>query len=78
MLCKTVPVFVFVLAMLCSLQLWSQETGSEEPLSKEVHKIVDGFSEDNPKDAGWKNSRLPWTFRLDPKLMYIEEEKKKP
>ncbi len=40
-----------------------------------VYNIIDGFEGD--KDAkgyrtvnGWKNSGLPWTYNLDPKLVY--------
>ena len=48
---------------------------------KEVYNIVDGFEGDVVKDPqsyyngkrvrnGWKNSGVPWTYRLDPNLMY--------
>jgi rhodanese-related sulfurtransferase len=42
-----------------------------------VYSIVDGFEGD--KDAqghrtvnGWKNSRLPWSYKLDEDKMYVE------
>ena len=48
---------------------------------KEVYNITDGFEGDAVKDPdsyyngkrvknGWKNSGAPWTYNLDPKLMY--------
>lgn len=48
---------------------------------KNVYNITDGFEGDAVKDPesyyngkriknGWKNSGAPWTYELDPKLMY--------
>jgi rhodanese-related sulfurtransferase len=48
---------------------------------KNVYNITDGFEGDSVKDAqsyfngkrvknGWKNSGAPWTYELDPNLMY--------
>ncbi|MCG6916746.1 MAG: sulfurtransferase, partial [Deltaproteobacteria bacterium] len=48
---------------------------------KQVYNITDGFEGDAVKDPesyyngkrvknGWKNSGAPWTYNLDPKLMY--------
>jgi rhodanese-related sulfurtransferase len=48
---------------------------------KNVYNIVDGFEGDKISDAesyfngkrmknGWKNSSAPWTYDLDPKLVY--------
>jgi len=48
---------------------------------QQVYNITDGFEGDAVKDAlsyykgkrvknGWKNSGAPWTYRLDPNLMY--------
>ncbi len=50
---------------------------------KNVYNITDGFEGDKVKDPesyfegkrlrnGWKNSGAPWTYKLDPKLMYLE------
>jgi rhodanese-related sulfurtransferase len=47
-----------------------------------VHSVIDGFEGDkvnNPNSYfngkrlvnGWKNSGSPWTYHLDPKLMYL-------
>jgi len=49
-----------------------------------VYNILDGFEGDAVKDPssyynekrvqnGWKNSCAPWTYSLDPKLMYLAE-----
>ena len=51
-----------------------------------VYNIVDGFEGDKIKDEGsyfngkrmrngWKNSGAPWTYALDPDLMYLPENK---
>ena len=50
----------------------------------QVHNIIDGFEGDKVEDPesvyhgkrmrnGWKNS-APWTFRLDPKLVWLPSE----
>ena len=52
---------------------------------KNVYSVIDGVEGDKVKDPenifhgkrmknGWKNSGLPWTYDLDPKLMYLEAE----
>jgi rhodanese-related sulfurtransferase len=52
---------------------------------KNVYNIVDGFEGDSIKDSGsyfdgkrirngWKNSGAPWTYSLDPELMYLTEK----
>ncbi len=52
---------------------------------KHVYNIIDGFEGDKVKDVesynygkrilnGWKNSHAPWTYELDPNLMYIKEK----
>jgi rhodanese-related sulfurtransferase len=52
---------------------------------KNVYTVVDGVEGDKVKDPasrdfgkravnGWKNAGLPWTYDLDPKLMYLEGE----
>jgi rhodanese-related sulfurtransferase len=49
-----------------------------------VYSVIDGFEGDKVKDPesvfngqrmknGWKNSGLPWTYSLDPNLMYLED-----
>jgi rhodanese-related sulfurtransferase len=49
-----------------------------------VYTVVDGFEGDKVKDPenvfkgqrmknGWRNAGLPWTYDLDPKLMYLKE-----
>jgi rhodanese-related sulfurtransferase len=49
-----------------------------------AYSVVDGFEGDkdkNPESAsygrrtvnGWKNANLPWTYDLDPDLMYLED-----
>jgi rhodanese-related sulfurtransferase len=49
-----------------------------------VYSVVDGFEGDKVKDPesvfngqrmknGWKNSGLPWTYDLDPNLMYLDD-----
>ena len=49
---------------------------------KNVYNIIDGFEGDAIKDPqsyftgkrlknGWKNSGAPWTYKLDPELMYL-------
>jgi len=51
---------------------------------KKVYTVIDGFEGDKVKDPkspdfgkrtlnGWRNSGLPWTYDLDPKLMYLVE-----
>jgi rhodanese-related sulfurtransferase len=51
---------------------------------RSVYSIIDGVEGDKVKDPesvfhgrrlknGWKNSALPWTCELDPKLMYLPE-----
>jgi rhodanese-related sulfurtransferase len=51
---------------------------------KKAYSVVDGVEGDKVKDPsngdygkrkvnGWKNAGLPWTYDLDPKLMYIEK-----
>jgi len=46
-----------------------------------VYNVVDGFEGDKVEDkaspdfgrraiAGWRNSKLPWTYSLDPKLIF--------
>ncbi len=51
---------------------------------KSVYNIIDGMEGDEVKEAdsmfvgkrvknGWKNSGVPWTFELDPKLMYLDQ-----
>lgn len=53
---------------------------------KNVYNITDGFEGDMVKDSesvfvgqrminGWKNSGLPWTYSIDPKLMLIPKVK---
>jgi hypothetical protein len=48
---------------------------------KNVYNIFDGFEGDKIKDAesyydgkrmknGWRNCGAPWTYDLDPKLLY--------
>ena len=48
-----------------------------------VYNIIDGFEGDAVKEAdsyyigkrvknGWKNSGAPWTYKLDPQLMYAD------
>jgi len=50
---------------------------------KKVYSVVDGVEGDKVKDPenvfhgkrmknGWKNSGLPWTYQLDPKLMHLQ------
>ena len=50
-----------------------------------VYNTVDGFEGDKVKDGessfdgkrmrnGWKNSGAPWTYDLDPKLIYTSEK----
>jgi rhodanese-related sulfurtransferase len=49
-----------------------------------VYSVTDGVEGDKVKDVenvfygkrmknGWKNSGLPWTYSLDPKLMYLDD-----
>jgi len=49
-----------------------------------AYSVVDGFEGDKVKDPdspfngqrkknGWKNSNLPWTYDLDPELMFHED-----
>ncbi len=55
---------------------------------KQVYNIIDGFEGDmikNPQNPnfgkrmknGWKNSGAPWTYKLDPKLMFLPYGKPK-
>ena len=48
---------------------------------KKVYTVVDGYEGDKAKKGehkdqrivnGWKNSGLPWTYKLDKKKMYLE------
>jgi rhodanese-related sulfurtransferase len=52
---------------------------------KKVYNVVDGFEGDKEKDEtspnfgkrtvnGWQNAGLPWTYKLDPKLMWLETD----
>ncbi len=52
---------------------------------RKVYNVVDGFEGDTNKDKksshfgkrtvnGWKNSAVPWTYKLDPKLAYLPEQ----
>jgi rhodanese-related sulfurtransferase len=52
---------------------------------KNAYSVIDGVEGDKVKDHenvfhgkrlknGWKNSGLPWTYDLDPKLMYLSED----
>jgi rhodanese-related sulfurtransferase len=52
---------------------------------KKVYSVYDGFEGDKVKDPenvfvgqrmknGWRNSGLPWTYKVDPKLMYLESQ----
>jgi hypothetical protein len=41
----------------------------------DVYTITDGFEGDADKNGdrtrnGWKNSGAPWTYKLDPELVY--------
>jgi rhodanese-related sulfurtransferase len=51
---------------------------------KKVYSVIDGFEGDKVKDPenvfqgqrmknGWRNAGLPWTYALDPNLMYLED-----
>jgi rhodanese-related sulfurtransferase len=53
---------------------------------RKVYNVVDGFEGDKEKDEaspnfgkrtvnGWQNAGLPWTYKLDPKLMWLEDDK---
>jgi rhodanese-related sulfurtransferase len=53
---------------------------------KNVFNVIDGVEGDKVKDPenvfygkrmknGWKNSGLPWTYDLDPELMWLEDDK---
>ncbi len=53
---------------------------------KKIYNITDGFEGDLVKDPesvfldqrkinGWKNSSLPWTYKIDPNLMLISNTK---
>jgi rhodanese-related sulfurtransferase len=53
---------------------------------KNVYNVIDGFEGDKEKDEsspnfgkrtinGWRIAGLPWTYKLDPKLMWLENEK---
>jgi rhodanese-related sulfurtransferase len=40
-----------------------------------IHNVTDGFEGDADRNGGrtrngWKNSDVPWTYKLDPKLVY--------
>ena len=48
---------------------------------RQVYVVTDGFEGETVKDGpkknwrlvnGWKNSDLPWSYKLNPKKMYIE------
>jgi rhodanese-related sulfurtransferase len=52
---------------------------------KNVYSVIDGVEGDKVKDPenvfhgkrmknGWKNSGLPWTYDLDPELMYLRTQ----
>jgi rhodanese-related sulfurtransferase len=52
---------------------------------KNVYNIIDGMEGDEVKEAdslfvgkrvknGWKNSGIPWTYKLDPQLMYLDQQ----
>jgi hypothetical protein len=52
---------------------------------RNAYSVIDGVEGDKVKDPenvfhgkrmknGWKNSGLPWTYDLDPKLMYLSED----
>jgi hypothetical protein len=52
---------------------------------RNAYSVIDGVEGDKVKDPenvfhgkrmknGWKNSGLPWTYTLDPQLMYLSEE----
>jgi rhodanese-related sulfurtransferase len=54
---------------------------------KNVYSIIDGMEGDSVRDEdsedygkrtrnGWKNSDAPWTYKLDPELMYLEPEQR--
>ena len=43
-----------------------------------VYSVVDGFEGDKAKNGkrilnGWKNSELPWSYKLDKKKMYLSD-----
>jgi rhodanese-related sulfurtransferase len=53
---------------------------------RKVYSIVDGVEGDKVTDPesvfvgqrmknGWKNSGLPWTYSLDPELIYLADDK---
>ena len=53
---------------------------------KSVYNIVDGFEGEKEKDKaspnfgkrtvdGWRNSQVPWTYDLDPALVYQPDKK---
>jgi rhodanese-related sulfurtransferase len=48
---------------------------------KNVYSIADGFEGDIAKDGahkgeravnGWKNAGLPWTYKMNKKVMYLD------
>lgn len=54
---------------------------------KRVYNIIDGFEGDPINDSesyfdgkhmknGWKNSGAPWTYQLDPRLIYLPPQEK--
>jgi|WetSurMetagenome_2_1015567.scaffolds.fasta_scaffold65763_3 rhodanese-related sulfurtransferase len=56
---------------------------------KKVYNVIDGFEGDPIKDPessfdgkylknGWKNSGAPWTYALDPKLVYAPHQEMSP
>jgi rhodanese-related sulfurtransferase len=51
---------------------------------KQVYNVTDGFEGDKIKDPnspnqgkrmknGWRNSQLPWTYDLDPRIIYLSK-----
>lgn len=48
---------------------------------KQAYTVIDGFEGDTTKDGeqkgqrvvnGWKNAKLPWSYKLDKKKMYLD------
>jgi len=48
---------------------------------KQAYTVIDGFEGDTAKDGeqkgqrvvnGWKNAKLPWSYKLDKKKMYLD------
>ena len=47
-----------------------------------VYTVIDGYEGDKAKNGkrilnGWKNSGLPWSYKLDKKKMYLPDRKSK-